>query len=394
VTVGSMEKRASRVSEKILAPQHVHVRLDVVRGVAALLVFAAHITQIFFWRLWGAQATAAVVAGTVARHSVLVFFLLSGNLITQSIRSNIRRHGRFDIADYAVSRVARIYPPLLGSISICVVALAIIYTLKLPGWSPYGLVGDVYRARVDFSFSAKEILTVLAMKGGLLTPNGALWSLFIEFRIYLVAMAVAAWWQRDWLARIWTLLVGVVAALFLHDSSLYVAIWLMGAATAFMRPRQRAAFAVAGIAVLIVGASIVWRRELLGAGTDSLPGQVLQIVCCLAYCAVLFFFHPNWRYPKPLIATGNFSYSLYIIHFPLLLLLLSLSQNFIGHSAARTALVAVIGALTILGVAIPFAALLERPAYFKSLIFKAVALVPSRIRLPHDQECPQAAKRP
>jgi|tagenome__1003787_1003787.scaffolds.fasta_scaffold15188452_1 peptidoglycan/LPS O-acetylase OafA/YrhL len=73
-----------------------NTRFDVARGLAALVVFIAHINQIFVWRFFQPVSWPEMISGWAARAAVLAFFLLSGMLITKSILSNIKRNGYFE----------------------------------------------------------------------------------------------------------------------------------------------------------------------------------------------------------------------------------------------------------------------------------------------------------
>lgn len=358
---------------KDLTRQHAHARLDVARGVAAFLVFLAHLCSVFFLRLVGPENLLGEVLSVLSRHAVLVFFLMSGNLITHSILHNVRRNGRFDAVEYAASRVARIYPPLLGTIMICLAVWLIVRGLELPGVAkPYGLAGDLYRVRETFAFSMGEVVRVLTMRGGLLEIDGPLWSLYIEFQVYIVAMAVAAFWRGGMVARVVCGILALYCAWLLRGQVFFVLVWMLGAMTAFWTPPRRVLLPATGAALLAAVAALVLSSALYSAGMDRLDGYVLQLVCCVPYATLLFFTHTTVRYPRWLIATGNFSYSLYVAHFPLLLLGLSLGQDWIGQDMARTWMVASATAVLTLAFVIPFAAFTEQQGRFKALLLRAI----------------------
>ncbi|MBK9237042.1 MAG: hypothetical protein IPO19_14005 [Rhodoferax sp.] len=73
------------------------------------------------------------ILGSAGRHAVLVFYLLSGFLIVQSIGHNIRTHGVFAGRSYFFSRLARLYPPLLLAIVSTTLVAWLINGLALNG---------------------------------------------------------------------------------------------------------------------------------------------------------------------------------------------------------------------------------------------------------------------
>lgn len=290
------------------------------RGAAAIVVLFAHTSQILLWRLVGDSGLAARIAGESAHYAVVVFFLLSGFLITRSILNGIRKRGRFDAGDYLASRVARIYPPLLGAIGIAVLVLLIIHLLHLPGETRYGLPGDLYRPRDYFTVPLSDLPHVLLMQYGLSDADGPLWTLFIEFQIYLLVMGAACFWARSVIGITVSAMLSLIALYFLRDNLSWVALWMAG------------------------------------AGVNFIP-------------AMEYLFRPV-PIPRAIVKTADFSYSLYVMHFPLLMLTLSLSQNWIGHSIWKTLAVCVAAIAFIPAIIIPVAKFLERPHQFKAWILR------------------------
>lgn len=58
---------------KDLTRQHAHARLDVARGLAALVVFLAHLCSVFFLRLVGLENLLGKILSVLSRHAMLVF---------------------------------------------------------------------------------------------------------------------------------------------------------------------------------------------------------------------------------------------------------------------------------------------------------------------------------
>jgi peptidoglycan/LPS O-acetylase OafA/YrhL len=297
---------------------------DVARGGSALVVLVAHAVHSYWVRYTGPDAALATVTSLCASYAVYVFFGLSGALITRSILANVSRNGRFDGADYLASRIARIYPPLIGSIVLMYAIVLVIRYFDLPGGRyPYGLPSDLFQVRETFGFAAKHWKNALIAEGGFLQPNGPLWSLYIEMKIYIVAFGVAGlvFWRN---ASSKTIGLAIAGAGFYYgqqstDFAFYLSIWLAGAALNVPFFANRIGFIDLGNGIAV----------------------------------------------RSLANTAGYSYSLYILHFPLLLFTMSLTQAWAGDSVARSVAVTIISLPVIVALSAIFARHSEKSAWFK-----------------------------
>lgn len=102
--------------------------IDLLRGIAALLVFVSHIVSPALvashgdnkelWPLYGQIVGATLGAGGFW---VRCFFVISGVCIHRSIMQSIRA-GRFEFVGYMFSRATRIYPMFLVALSLALLA--------------------------------------------------------------------------------------------------------------------------------------------------------------------------------------------------------------------------------------------------------------------------------
>lgn len=327
-----------------------------IRGVASLVVVIAHANQIFLLRYFGLDYSSAKLFGQLAAQAVMVFFLVSGYLITASILKNIRRNaGQFDLLSYSESRISRIYPPLIFSVLLCLVIYSVICVFSLPGGqAPYGLLGDLYIARVTYEVKMRDFLGLLLMKDGFLQANGPLWSLYIEWRIYIAAGCLALLITVKHVSH--KILVGVLLLYVLlglrkvdPNALFYAGIWAMGACAALVEinasdrlykiSRYCWMFPVVVLLCFIASDPYIllnsWR---LGTNGE----RSFQFAFGILWGALLF--RKSWLSNAldrtALRWVGGFSYTLYIVHFPLMLLVLSLTQEFIGYSFERSLFVA------------------------------------------------------
>lgn len=344
---------------------HEHQRFDVLRGLMAIIVLLQHVSQILLWRLFGPESRAAITGDMAGRQAVIVFFLLSGYLITRSIRSNIVRHKSFSVREYATARLARIYPPLIGAILLCLLVWVVLQAFGLPGGTrDYGLPGDLYLARDRFIVTAKGIGDALLMRDGLLGADGPLWTLSIEFHLYMAALILAAPRISGFLTRAMCIVIGA-AGLFLIIGALPLAlVWFIGAAFALWPVGRKTGFALALAAAVPTAAILLLSPELFGSRMDTQAGLIAMQAPAVMLAAVIFAVPPRWRYSRALVRTGDYSYSLYVIHWPLLLLALSLTQQWTQHSLWRAGFVGIGSILVILPLSMLFASVAEKPKLF------------------------------
>lgn len=85
--------------------------LDAVRGYAALVVLVAHVVQWFILPVVGAETPIHYAAGLTAHLAVLVFFVLSGFVITHSLSVASGKSGAVSAGKWLTSRCIRIVPP-------------------------------------------------------------------------------------------------------------------------------------------------------------------------------------------------------------------------------------------------------------------------------------------
>lgn len=348
---------------------HLHNHFDALRGISAFVVFLAHVNQTLFFRFFGSQALIALISEFVARMAVLIFFLLSGYLITQSIRLNITRNGHFSPTDYLLSRIARIYPPYIGVILLCLIVLGMLAWFDLPGYhTAYGIPSDHYRAVAYYSLRWWEIPLGLLMILGLLGADGPLWTLYVEFQMYIVAMGVAVWFGKG-VSRFFWLLPAIAASLLATIYPTLVVVWILGALANLVPIERKVVIALAATSFALLLALLAFLPQWFGS-VDTADGHKVQLVASVFLCSTLILSRPKWHFPEWVVGSGDFSYSLYVVHWPLLMLVLSLMQNWMGASYWRTVIIAVACILAVTAFAVGFAKALERQSFFRGCLVR------------------------
>ncbi len=202
------------------------------------------------------------------------------------------------------------------------------------------------------------------MYRGMGVVDGPLWSLYIEFQMYIAAIGIAVWFGSNRHRWTWCGFAFLALALAMQQP-LCVAVWLMGAGANLSPIGKAAAKRILIVLLPLIIALAVFEPRWLMYGRRE---ELAQVACCLLLCCVIFFNPPKWRYPRLLVGSADFSYSLYVIHWPLLLLVLSLSQDWMGPSIWRTFAVAAGAMFLITGLTVMFAAALERQELFRRLL--------------------------
>lgn len=302
------------------------VVISLLRGFAAIMVAAAHLRAEVFPGLRSVADASLWYKGFAfatgfAHHAVLVFFVISGWLVGGSLLNKIGQ--RDAIANFAIDRMSRLWTVLIPT-----------FVLTLL----FGLGSGVLSAHnIDFfSTSAYSALSLVGNLIGLQTvtlpnfgDNFALWSLANETWYYaMFPLLVLLFTARSNLTR-----VASGAALAVLASALpaaiiaYFAIWLLG--VAFSRIRIECGNgARIGWLALLAAVSAYYR---LTGNLDDFDLTTLRqdLVCSVMLLVFLsslqFKGAPASKLLRPATKVGkffaDFSFSLYVLHLPLIALL-------------------------------------------------------------------------
>jgi peptidoglycan/LPS O-acetylase OafA/YrhL len=348
--------------------------LDGLRGVSAQAVFVAHLLP-FTVPAYGTGRIAAVL-GALAQLAVVTFFVLSGYVIATSL---VRRaaDGRFNLLEFGIRRLARIWPPFIASL-LLIAALVV----AIQAGAELRSFGTVVRLPEQSAFAWLRAIGLYSSAGHDIVAvfNSPVWSLRLEVRLYVIAGIAMVAWVAGGLVR-W-LAVAVAAYLVLQLARLAyglpsLAIFAAGALAAVaghggQAPPEPLSRLTAAVAPLLFIA-------ILGAAAFELPGRrPADIALHVVYGAVLAAALPRLARPLPassgrlargLCATGDYSYTLYILHLPLLIAL-GAGLGLAGHGGLALALFAVNT------ICLMVAAVAERTDVFTALLRR---LVPGRL---------------
>lgn len=331
-----------------------------IRGAAALVVAAAHMWQVFLYPL-DKETGVFNVLGGLACWSVATFFALSGILIAWSIKRR-SEDGGFDFYDFMAARVLRIYPPLVASVLVTIGVVLIIQGFELYGSENYLWPGDEAFAREKAELEWSAVWTTLALTYNLvpghrfLSFNGPLWSLSYEFWLYVLAgLSCAAWLNRAWYAAIGAVVLIVMMFVVAHPTPPFwsvSAVWWAGFAVGWFWPAieriQRRFIVLLRVGLIVTAVAVAGadlQEFLIGGYVGTRQNTFYVLFSGAILCVVALMMMSDVTPWQWLIKTGAFSYTLYLIHFPLLMLMLSLFRPLIAPFGPAGHVVLAIGAL-------------------------------------------------
>jgi peptidoglycan/LPS O-acetylase OafA/YrhL len=310
------------------APQGDRLRpLDGVRGAAALTVVIGHALMAvshgddaFAWL----QRT-PLVAVLNLRLAVEAFFVLSGFVLASSLARN--RHAS-ELPQYAVRRVFRIHVPYAFAVLFSWAA-AFLYGPLRPE------VGPIFQHFAKVHLTGAELARSLAFPGTAFHQVPVGWTLEIEM-IFSLLLPLLLWLARR---THWAVLLAVCAlplawGPYGHPVLKYALDFGIGIAIFLERERVARALARIGApaAALVLAAGLAcaalprWLGWPLRFDGSSPAEILLQAVGATALVA-LGGFHPFVRRffaSRACVYLGRISYSLYLLHVPVLLVLASL----------------------------------------------------------------------
>lgn len=328
-----------RLRSETRIPSRLGDWLDVARGLAAVQVLAFHSYQLMFLeQLPDVSRSAPIVFAysvlwALSAHgfaAVMVFFVLSGYLVggPALVRSST---GRLSATDYFSARLSRLYVVLVPALALSVIAY--VGAKHMAGWdtfvSSHQAVFNADRllsASVSPETAACNALFLQTIICSEYAGNLALWSLSNEFWYYILIFALLSVRRHISAALLVAAILGLFVIAERHDTAglhtgmkffFFFLIWCVGAlAYAIVAP-----IAVwLGTIALSVGAIYLLKSKGLFPGWAAYYLAIGMITAA----AILSLEHWKIALPSCLRFTksiAKWSFSLYAIHYPLLVLL-------------------------------------------------------------------------
>ena len=339
-TISTQTTRRLPVSSSLL--------LDVVRFGASITVAVGHITQRFFSTSWPDLTTHAV-------ESVGIFFVLSGFVIRYVTRLKYAR-----IGEYWIDRASRIYSVVIPAILFTVladwIALRVNPVYFLAHWGQY-MDHPVQRLLQNVLFTSQ-----FWSRSTALFSNGPFWSLSYECLYY--AIYGCAFYLRG--ALRWITVLGLIVLGGAHIALLFP-LWLLGCVVyeIYVRLTLRgtgwrthfsfAALAAAGVLLWLPVVAMIfgwkngmtrflWLHHLrppnlhwmLDYYRVGIPAAFLMLWLLVAVHGLRVEARSRWVRSIRILAEGTFP--LYVIHFPLYVLVASVIPYDRGNPVAKIAM--------------------------------------------------------
>ncbi|MGF6777420.1 acyltransferase family protein [Paraburkholderia sp. GAS334] len=325
------------------AKEHI---VDAMRGFAALLVAYFHCRQV----TWVGMETFHRTAGKVLDFNTIVsyltfpiawgsagvpiFFVISGYCIHRggALRLAANPAYRLDAVNFWARRFARIYPVLLA---------ALLLTFALDSIS-YQLPPVSHKLKdIGLHVFLVNLFSLQGVAGRTYGSNGALWTLALEVQFYAVYPLLFALRRRTGMPWVVAIIaaINVVSALVLerHDIQFFTSYWLswtLGAwiaeakAHAGARTRPLSPWLYAAAATFILAGFVAFHFGQYAAFQLWAIGFACYLLKALD--------RPASNAPRFALLSrlGDFSFSLYVVHLPLFVLLSAL----VFHSTLQVAI--------------------------------------------------------
>jgi peptidoglycan/LPS O-acetylase OafA/YrhL len=367
-----------QVSEPSTRNQHLDY-LDGLRAFAALFVVLHHA----YYQSWptflypdsGPGKQESILFGWLGygHFSVTFFIALSGFcLMMPVLRTGSLRGGA---KGFAMGRIRRILPPYYAALLLSIVIAAAflrvrthtMYDLSLP-LTARGILGHIF------------LIQNLQKPPDPYQINGPLWSVASESQIYALFPLLVWIWMRKGIAPVLALtfvlavsfdvLAGFKFIAMLNPEFVFIfAIGMFAAIRAFRDTKQPTKNRDWKFKLLVLIAAIMILRALWLIPGDVSNGPVSNIVVGVASALILIAATRNEgsvvrrvaNFP-PIVWIGGFSYSLYLLHFPLQLLIWQLFvQPYHLSKLTGFLIVAGPGTATILLISFAFYRVFEKP---------------------------------
>lgn len=307
--------------------------LDGLRGIAAFAVLLGHLAIVDPW-FYGALSASQMPGGGVKRlifyspihiflagtEAVMVFFVLSGFVLTLAFSERQSTQ-----MSYLIPRLTRLYPPIWG---------ALVFALLLSSLRPIGKLtyGSEWHAShisvTNFQTlqeRAEDFFRDLFVLSGTSWLNSSLWSMRVELLVstfLIVVLILTRWGVVGFLASV-VLALGAVNVANFGDVLRYLPYFVVGGllAKSKWRPNRKSSDLL--LAAGVLSFTIPWMARALDFELSSgILSEIFYLIGASATVASALSEHGFGKLlgRKLFQYLGSRSYSLYLIHAPIVTL--------------------------------------------------------------------------
>ncbi len=324
-------------------------KIDVWRGILTFLVLICHSFQFFaptnFWDFFDAEKTHGFF-----HYCAIAFLVMSGFVIFYSLENNYLNKKTVSYKDFLIARISRLYPPLF-LIFICTYVLKILNKILKTNILEYNQLSMF--DYIDF---------VLLKNLNIGKVNAPLWTLMFEMWYYVLAILIFKCFRTTKKGTI-ILNISICSCILLFmyknispNSLLYFALFLIGPTYLILKK------VLSNKIILIV--SLLFSLLFFIINFTYFKNQSylqiwwMQILLAITFVGALFSVPDSKNFKK--IAT--FSYTLYIIHYPVFL--------FFNHYLTKNYLTIIISICSIMSISYFVSRFIEQKNNFKNFIYK------------------------
>ena len=301
--------------------------LDMLRGCAAFAVLVSHWRYFTFLEWPQLEKKPAWLAPLYfvtgfGHQAVVVFFVLSGYLVGGVVIKSTRNQ-TWSWKRYGFDRITRLGIVLIPALLLCLLWDEISIHVFRAGWLQNGIANH---SLTTFLGNCAFLQTIVVPSFG---TNFPLWSLANEFWYYVMFPLLVMLWVEKRIGRrvVYLLLLVGVAYLTRQLILAQFAIWLMGTAIFYFPPKHRIGRSVTAIAVFLAFLAVLGDLILQRAG--RIPIGVSDFILGIFFSIALYFLvhgttTAGERYQKLAGFFAGSSYTLYLVHYPLLVLTLAM----------------------------------------------------------------------
>lgn len=310
--------------------------LNVYRGIAALLVFIGHLRNAYFKEYADIEDNNYLIdffyfITSLGHAAVIIFFVLSGFIITNLI---FKDWDSFSFSEYAINRLVRLWVVLIPSL---IFALIVYYLLSI--YSPEIIQGNYRNIINSGPSSVNNKISIFQILGNIFflqeilvetfTINGPLWSLSYEFWYYILFPVLLFNLEifKNNISKTKVLYFFIILVLIPFKILLYFIIWLLDSLVYLLRKVQ-----IKYLKINVILSLVIFFLSLINYKLKifEMKNFYQDFVIAIGFSYFLLVtLNLNIRIFKIRIfhQLSKISYSLYLFHFPMVLILFALIQK-------------------------------------------------------------------